>query len=76
VRTHLSEVAPVNRRVQADVDIQLTIVLDGEPGERTAAYDAFLDDALETLPRLGLRYYLRGAERASERSPRGGMRND
>lgn len=49
----------MTRRVKVDLDLHLSITLDGDPKERTLAYNAFLDDALETIQRLGARYYLR-----------------
>ena len=49
----------MNRRVQVDLALHLTITLDGDPHERTAAYNALLADAVETMERLGRRYYLR-----------------
>jgi hypothetical protein len=50
---------PKTRRVQIDVPIHLSITLDGDPHERTAAYRALLDDIVESAERLARRYYLR-----------------
>lgn len=42
-----------------DLELHLSITLDGDLEERTLADDAFLDDALETIQRLGACYSLR-----------------
>lgn len=57
-----------NQRIQVDFDLHLTITLADDGEARRAAYNALLADMVESIERLGLRYYLRGEQGESIRA--------